>query len=44
MISIFTRIRNENKILAELSKNDAELKEKNFYIIFKREKNSILEQ
>ena len=40
----FTRIKNENKILTELSKNDVELNEKNFYVIFKDEKNSILEQ
>ena len=39
-----TRIKNENKILMELSKNDLELNEKNFYVIFKDEKNSILEQ
>ena len=40
----FTRIKNENKILTELSKNDVESNEKNFYVIFKDEKNSILEQ
>ena len=40
----FTRIKNVNKILTELSKNDVESNEKNFYVIFKDEKNSILEQ
>ena len=39
----YTRIKNEIKILNELSKKDAETQQKIFYVIFKDEKNTILE-
>ena len=40
----YTRIKNENKILTELSKQNIDSLKKIFYVIFKDEKNSILEQ
>ena len=40
----YTRIKNEIKILNELSKKDAETQQKILYVIFKDEKNTILEQ
>ena len=40
----YTRIKNENQILTELSKQNIDSLKKIFYVIFKDEKNSILEQ
>ena len=40
----YTRIKNESQILTELSKQNIDSLKKIFYVIFKDEKNSILEQ